>query len=80
MDPPHINYIDHSTILVINPIGKMRQLYVPFRVQVIQETTLLKLNSWVIVEEIQQHNEYKLLYRIGSDWWQYSLFRISVIF
>ena len=80
MDPPHINYIDHNSVLVINPAGKIRQLFVPFRVQVIYETSKLKLNCWVMVEEIQAHERHKLIYRVGDDWWQYDLFRIAIVF
>jgi len=76
----NIDYVDPKSILVINPKGKMRQLFVPFRVQVITPTNILKVNSWVIVDEIQTHKEYKLLYKIGSNWWQYHLFRIAVVF
>ena len=52
MDPPQISYVDYNSILIINPKGKMRQLFVPFRVQVIQDTTILKRNTWVFVEEV----------------------------
>ena len=80
MDPPQINYVDHNSILIINPAGKMRQLFVPFRVQVLHDTTILKKNSWVIVEEVQPSAQYQLLYRVTVDWWPYSLFRLQVNF
>ena len=80
MDPPQINYVDRNSILIINPNGKMRQLYVPFRVQVIQDTTVLKMNTWVIVEEIMPHDQNKLLYRVTAHWWPYSIFRIQIHF
>ena len=80
MDPPQISYIDHNSILVINHIGKMRQLYVPFRVQVIQDTTILKRNTWAVVEEIMPHDQKKLLYRVTANWWPYSIFVIQIHF
>ena len=80
MDPPKINYVDHNSILIINPAGKMRQLFVPFRVQVLHDTTNLKKNSWVIVEEVQASGKYQLLYRVTVDWWPYNLFRLQVNF
>ena len=80
MDPPQINYVDHNSILIINPKGIMKQLYVPFRVQVIQDTTILKMNTWVIVEEIMPHDQSKLLYRVTSHWWPYHIFRIQIHF
>ena len=80
MDPPQISYVDYNSILIINPKGKMRQLFVPFRVQVIQDTNTLKRNTWVFVEEVQAHDQHKMLYRVISLWWPYHLFRIQVNF
>ena len=80
MDPPQINYVDHNSILIINPAGKMRQLFIPFRVQVLHDTTILKKNSWVIVEEVQPSAQYKMLYRVTVDWWPYDLFRLQIKF
>ena len=80
MDPPHVSYVDHHSILAINSKGKIKQLFVPFRVQVVQETDFLKVRSWVLVEEVQQHDHYLLLYRIANVWWPYYLFRLQVQF
>ena len=80
MEKPTINFIDYKSIMVINAAGKMRQLFVPFRVQVILDTTSLKKGTWVIVEEVQPHYEHKLIYRVGNNWWQFDLFRIAVVF
>lgn len=80
MDPPHINYVNNKSILVINPAGKIRQVFVPFRVYVLQDTSVLKKHHWVLVEEVQSHDHYKMLYRVASNWWPYYLFRIQVNF
>jgi len=80
MNLPQINYVDRNSILIINPAGKMRQLYVPFRVQLLHDTTILKKNSWVVVEEVQASTQYQLLYRVTVDWWPYNLFRLQVNF
>jgi len=80
MDPPHINYIDYKSLLVINPVGQMRQLFVPFKVQVLEPTEYLKVGTWVVVEEIMPHDQYKLQYRIGTNWWPYYIFRLTVLF
>ena len=80
MDPPLINYVDHNSILIINPNGRMRKLYVPFRVQVINDTTILKRNTWVYVEEVMPHDQNKLLYRITTHCRPYSVFRIQIHF
>ena len=80
MDPPHINYVNNKSILAINPAGKMRQVFVPFRVQVLCNTKILKENHWVLVEEVQAHDQYKMLYRVASNWWPYNLFRLQINF
>jgi hypothetical protein len=80
MDPPHINFIDHKSILVINPVGRMRQLFAPFKVQVLQPTSILVPGTWVLVDEILPHDQYKIIYRIGDQWWPYNIFRLSVLF
>ena len=80
MEKPTINFIDYKSIMVINSVGKIRQLFVPFRVQVILDSTSLKKGTWVIVEEVQPHLQHKLIYRVGSTFWQFDLFRIAVVF
>ena len=80
MDPPIINYVDNNSILVINASGKMRQLFCPFKVQVIIQTNSLIFNSWVVIEQVQHHPHHRLLYRISKQWWPYDVFKLSVIF
>ncbi len=80
MNPAIVNYIDYNSILVINPTGQMRQLFTPFKVQVIHETSILICGTCVWVEEIKPHHELKLIYRIGNNWWPYNSFRLTVLF
>ena len=80
MDSPQINYINHNSILIINPKGKIRQLFTPFKVQLINDTSILKKNSWVMVEEVQPHKEYKMVYRVGAHWWPFDVFKITASF
>jgi hypothetical protein len=75
-----INYHDPNSILVINPIGKMRQVFTPFKVQVKEPTTILDENSWVLVDLVKASPSYKLMFRIGSKWYPYHLFRITIKF
>lgn len=80
MDPPQINYINHNSILIINPKGKIRQLFTPFKVQLINDISILKKNSWVVVDLVKASPSYKLMFRIGSKWYPYHLFRITIKF
>ena len=75
-----INYHDPNSILVINPIGKMRQVFTPFKVQVKEPTLNLDVNSWLLVDLVKASPTYKLMFRIGSKWYPYHLFRITIKF
>jgi len=80
MHPNLINYHDPNSILVINPIGKMRQVFTPFKVQVKEPTLNLDVNSWLLVDLVKASPTYKLMFRIGSKWYPYHLFRITIKF
>jgi hypothetical protein len=80
MDPPNINFISNNSIIVINHTGKIRQLFTPFKVQVLQDTNHFKEKSWVVVEEIIQHPQHILLYRVINSWWPYFIFKLDVRF
>jgi hypothetical protein len=80
MDPPNTNYVCNNSILVVNRHGILRQLFTPFNVQVLQNTEHFKENSWVVVEEIRQHPQHILLYRVINNWWPYYVFRLDVRF
>ena len=80
MDPPKIKYYDPYSVIVINHNGQMRQLFVPFKVKVIEHTSVLVKDAWLVVEEIISHETHRLLYRIGNQWWPYYAFKIEVRF
>lgn len=80
MQPNLINYHDPNNILVINPIGKMRQVFTPFKVQVKEPTLNLDVNSWLLVDLVKASPTYKLMFRVGSKWYPYHLFRITIKF
>jgi hypothetical protein len=80
MDPPKINYISKNSIMVVNKQGSIRQLFTPFKVQALQNTNHFKEKSWVIVEEIIQHPQHILLYRVINNWWPYFIFKLDVRF
>lgn len=66
--------------MVVNNYGSIRQLFGPFKVQVINATAILVKNEWVVVEEVQKSDKFLLLYRIGRNWWPYYVFKLSVEF
>ena len=80
MDPPQCTFVNNNILMVINPNGKIRQLFTPFNVQVLKDTEHFKESSWVVVEEIRQHPQHILLYRVINNWWPYYIFRLDVRF
>ena len=76
MDPPKISYIDHNSIMVINPTGKIKQLFVPFKVKCIYPVGRISTGSTVFVEQVDSHDKYKILYRIFQEWYPFSCFKI----
>lgn len=73
-----ITYMDNRSLLVINDKGKMKQLFAPFRVQVIQPYHSLLRYTMVYVEEIKFSRKYILLYRILDQWIPYYHFLLLV--
>ena len=76
MDPPHINYVDHQSILIVNPSGAMKQLFVPFQVKVAVSFKGIPANSLVMVEEVMPHQQHRIIYRIYTLWLPYWYFTI----
>ena len=80
MDPPKINFIHNNCLLVINQRGAMRQLFTPFRVKVKVARAHFKLDSWVVVEEVREHEQFIIIYRIGNHWWPFNIFQLIVAY
>ena len=78
MDPPKINFINANSLLIISSDGKLKQLFVPFKVKVISPTNILLIGSWVLVEEVKTHSLHKLLYKVTDHWWPYNIFLIII--
>jgi hypothetical protein len=69
-----VQYISNQSILVINPKGKMRTLYTPFRVFDSANS------SWVYVEEVGTGTNDELLFVIGGQIFSHSQFQIRIHF
>ena len=73
-----VHYCSHNSVLVINPVGKLRRLYTPFRV-FSQSTDSGKRKAY-IVEEVFSDNSDKLFYLINGKAYQHSYFTIEIQF
>ena len=78
MDPPQqIIFYDSKSILVIDPIGKMKQKFVPFMVKCIFPLKAFALNTKVYVEQVQAHSEHLIIFQIQTSWYPYWCFNID---
>lgn len=75
---PKIKYSDDKSIYLINKTGNLRQLFVPFKVQCLIPIGNIKSESWVYVEQVAEHHQFLILYKVFDDWIPYSCFRIII--
>jgi hypothetical protein len=82
MDPPNqqLVYFDEHSVLVINPKGKIKRLYTPFRVRCIDPLDKIPLNTWVRVDRVTSTEQVPLLYQINGNWYGHDHFSILINF
>ena len=80
MEPPKIKYYDLHSVIVINSNGRMRQVFTPFKAQVMIANSAFEVNSWVYIEEVLPHETYRIIYRVGNQCLPYFVFRLTVKF
>jgi hypothetical protein len=78
MDPPEIFYEDTHSLMLVNQNGKMRRLYTPFRVQVMEEIGKYGTQTWVYVERVAEHKDYRILFLISTNWYPYPFFKLPM--
>jgi hypothetical protein len=72
-----VSYCDYKSILVINPLGILKQVFTPFFVTSIDESNKgLRL----IVDEVRTTQEDKLVYVINGKNYYHHLFVIEIKF
>lgn len=80
MRKSRIVYYDTFSITVINPNGKMRQLYCPFLVKCITTIENIQKNSSVYVDQVFLNKDKLLSYSICGKHYSYSNFVITIHF
>lgn len=69
-----------NCILLVNSKGKLRQLFVPFKIQCVEPIGTIIINTWVYVESVVEHPDYKIMYLIYNKWYPFNCFRITIYF
>lgn len=78
MPPYTVHYCNYNSILVVNPVGKLRQLYTPFRVCGKQQQD--NKRKWYIVDEVISSAEDGLYYLINGKVLPHHQFIIEIQF
>ena len=65
-----------DSLLVINEHGRIKRLYVPFRVLCIHPSGKIFKDSWVYVQQISVNAQWQLIYLIAGEFHVYDSFRI----
>lgn len=76
MDPPESIYMHANTMMVINPAGKILQLFIPIKAVCKYAVQGIPAGTTVFIEGIVLHKEYKMCYRITGKWYVYWCFSI----
>ena len=75
-----MRHVSDGVLLLINPQGKLRYLYTPFRVLCIQASFRVPANTWVYVEAVYSHPQYRIGFLIQGNVHPYNQFLITVKF
>lgn len=75
-----ISYGSRHSVLLINSLGRIRELYTPFRVKVVEEAANLVIGSYIYVEEVDCSQDGQLLYITENGPFVHSNFRIVASF
>ena len=75
-----VSYESSKSILLINSLGRIRQLYTPFRVKVNEDVESLKKGTYVYVEEVASDPQDKLIFITNSGAYLHSSFTIVASF
>ncbi|MCA6440864.1 MAG: hypothetical protein IM581_13105 [Chitinophagaceae bacterium] len=72
--------VSDGVLLLINPEGKLRYLYTPFRVLCMQASFGVPANTWVYVDAVYSHPQYRIGFLIQGNIHPYNQFQIKVNF
>jgi len=76
-----VHYHDSGCILVINPKGKIRKLYTPFRVLCIESVNKrVKKGAWVFVDEVKASTKGQLIFVVAGLAFSHRHFQIQINF
>lgn len=72
----NFQHVNRYSILIVNPVGKLRILYTPFIVITIDDLSDIPIHTHVYVEEVLHAISFELYYIINSKYYLYKHFKI----
>jgi len=75
-----VSYCDHTSILIVNTMGRIRRLYTPFRVVCKEDYKELRKGTSIYVDEVSTTQEDELLYITSLGVYTHSRFTIVASF
>ena len=75
-----VKFINCNSVLLINPMGKIRRLYTPFKVVCIEAIHDIPINTSVFVDEVLNNDQDQLIYQINGVLYLYKYFQIGAKF
>lgn len=72
-------YYHSYALLIVNPQGKIKILYTPFRVLCTEAIGKLKLNTWLYVDKVASNGKDELRFIIFDKGYSYRHFIIATL-
>ena len=71
-----LTFYETQTLTVVNSKGRLKHIPVPFQVKCVKKIGIINVNTLVYVESVTEHHQFKIMYRVLSQWIPYSNFII----
>ena len=75
-----VKFINCNSVLLINPLGKIKRLFTPFKVECIDPVNGIPINTLVFVDEVLNNDQDQLIYYINGALYLYKYFQIAAKF
>ena len=75
-----VKFINCNSVLLINPLGKIKRLFTPFKVVCIDPVNGIPINTLVFVDEVLNNDQDQLIYHINGALYLYKYFQIAAKF
>ena len=75
-----VKFINCNSVLLINPLGKIKRLYTPFKVICVEQIDSIPINTSAYVHEVLNNDQDQLIYQINGALYLYKYFQIIAKF